>query len=83
MRSPYQARFELGYRHHDDEHEAAHSAGHVGQVGEQHLDAAVEQRNQKANVARQAVQLGDDEPGLLSLAGGERLGELGPRSLFR
>ena len=70
--------FQLGDGGHLRQDELAHRAAHLGQVSKEHVDTALDQRQQEACIARQAIELGDDELGLVLLAGGERLLQLGP-----
>src|SRR5947207_2470370 len=47
-------------------------------VDRDELDARVHQRRNEREIARQAIQLGDNQLGLVLAAGGERSGELRP-----
>jgi hypothetical protein len=67
---------QLGDSSHLRQNEFAHCAGDLGQISEQHFDAALDQRQQEAGVAREPIELGDDELCLLLLAGLQRSLEL-------
>jgi predicted RNA-binding Zn-ribbon protein involved in translation (DUF1610 family) len=73
--------FQLGNRRHLRDQELADRPGrHSGKVAEHDtgLAAALHHGQQEARVARQPVQLGDDQHGPAGAAGGERGGKLRP-----